>query len=485
VDKPNEPSVALLSPGESAAAPDSQRLSAWDVVREAIRGSRRDYTTGPISRAVIFLAIPMVLEMSMESIFVVVDMFFVGRLGPYAQATVALTESLITIVYAIAIGLSIGVTAMVARRIGERDPAGAAKAAAQAIWLGFGFAALLGVLGAVLAPRLLAAMGADADVLQRGVGYTRVLLGGNASVMLLFLINAIFRGAGDAAIAMRALWLGNAFNILLGPCFIFGLGPFPELGVMGAAVATTTGRAIGALYAFSRLLKPGARVRLDRSHARPDARVMWRLIRLSASGTLQIFIGVASWIGLIRILSTFGSQALAGYAIGLRVILFALLPSWGLSNAAATMVGQSLGARSPERGEKAVWIAARYNLYFLTAIGLVFLVLAPQIAGLFSKDLEVQRYAVACLRIVALGFPAYAYGMVITQSFNGAGDTWTPTMLNLFIFWLWEIPLGWFLAKPAGFGPTGIFISIAIAYVSLAGVSALLFKRGRWKRTVV
>ncbi len=485
MDKPNESSVATVSQEESAPAPDSERLSAWSVIREAIRGSRRDYTTGPISRAVIFLAIPMVLEMSMESIFVVVDMFFVGRLGPYAQATVALTESLITIVYAIAIGLSIGVTAMVARRIGERDPAGAAKAAAQAIWLGFGFAAALGVLGAVFAPRLLAAMGADADVLQRGVGYTRVLLGGNASVMLLFLINAIFRGAGDAAIAMRALWLGNAFNILLGPCFIFGLGPFPELGVMGAAVATTTGRAIGALYAFSRLLKPGARVRLDRSHATPDAAVMWRLIRLSASGTLQIFIGVASWIGLIRILSTFGSQALAGYAIGLRVILFALLPSWGLSNAAATMVGQSLGARNPERAEKAVWLAALYNLYFLISIGLIFLVLAPQIASLFSKDLEVQRYAVACLRIVALGFPAYAYGMVITQSFNGAGDTWTPTILNLFIFWLWEIPLGWFLAKPAGFGPTGIFVSIAVAYVSLAGVSALLFKRGRWKRTVV
>jgi MATE family, multidrug efflux pump len=476
--------VATLSPEESAA-PDSERVSAWSVVREAIRGSRRDYTKGPISRAVIFLAIPMVLEMSMESIFVVVDMFFVGRLGPYAQATVALTESLITIVYAIAIGLSIGVTAMVARRIGERDPEGAAKAAAQAVWLGFGFAAVLGALGAVFAPRLLTAMGADADVLQRGVGYTRVLLGGNASVMLLFLINAIFRGAGDAAIAMRALWLGNAFNILLGPCFIFGLGPFPELGVMGAAVATTTGRAIGALYAFSRLFKPGSRVRFDRSHARPDAAVMWRLIRLSASGTLQIFIGVASWIGLIRILSTFGSQALAGYAIGVRVILFALLPSWGLSNAAATMVGQSLGARDPERGEKAVWLAAFYNLCFLTSIGLIFLVLAPQIASLFSKDLAVQRYAVSCLRIVALGFPAYAYGMVITQSFNGAGDTWTPTVLNLFIFWLWEIPLGWFLAKPAGFGPTGIFVSIAVAYVSLAMVSALLFRRGKWKRTVV
>jgi len=457
----------------------------WSAVREAIAGSQRDYTTGSISRAVVLLAIPMVLEMSMESIFVVVDMFFVGRLGPYAQATVALTESLITIIYALAFGLSIGVTAMVARRIGEKDPAGAAKAAAQALWLGLTLAASLGIIGAVFAPRLLAVMGADAEVLEKGVGYTRVLLGGNASVFLLFLINAIFRGAGDAAIAMRALWIGNAFNILLGPLFIFGLGPFPELGVMGAAVATTMGRSIGALYAFSRFFKPGSRVRLDRSHVAPDGAVMWRLVRLSASGTLQIFIGVASWIGLVRVLSTFGSNALAGYAIGIRVILFALLPSWGLSNAAATMVGQSLGARNPDRGEKAVWLAAFYNMCFLVAIGLVFLVFAPQIARLFSADLEVQRYAVSCLRIVAIGFPAYAYGMVITQSFNGAGDTWTPTYLNLFIFWLWEIPLAWLLAKPAGWGPMGIFSAIAIAYVSLALVSALLFRRGKWKAAVV
>ncbi|MGQ0643757.1 MAG: MATE family efflux transporter [Gemmatimonadaceae bacterium] len=475
--------TATGAPG--AAHVSESQGGVWSALREAVAGSQRDYTTGSISRAVVLLAIPMVLEMSMESIFVVVDMFFVGRLGPYAQATVALTESLITIVYAIAIGLSIGVAAMVARRIGERDPAGAAKAAAQAIWLGLGLAALLGVIGAVYARPLMAAMGADAEVLEKGVGYTRVLLGGNASVLLLFLINAIFRGAGDAAIAMRALWLGNAFNIALGPCFIFGLGPFPELGVMGAAVATTTGRSIGAMYAFSRLFQKGSRVRLDRSHVAPDTAVMWRLIRLSAAGTLQIFIGVASWIGLIRILSTFGSDALAGYAIGVRVILFALLPSWGLSNAAATMVGQSLGARNPDRAEKAVWLAAFYNMCFLVAIGLGFLIFAPQIARLFSTDPEVQRYAVVCLRVVALGFPAYAYGMVITQSFNGAGDTWTPTYLNLFIFWLWEIPLAYILAKTLGLGPYGIFIAIAVAYVSLAVISALLFRRGRWKTKVV
>ena len=457
----------------------------WSAAREAVRGSQRDYTTGSVGRSVLLLAIPMILEMSMESVFVVVDMFFVGRLGPYAQATVALTESLIIVIYAIAIGLSIGVTAMVARRIGERDPAGAATAAAQAIWLGLTFAAVMGVVGAIFAPQLLAAMGADREVLEKGIGYTRVLLGGNASVVMLYLINAVFRGAGDAAIAMRSLWLGNAVNILLAPCFIFGLGPFPQLGVMGAAVATTTGRSIGALYAFSRLLVPGSRLRLDRSHSWPDWAVMWRLIRLSGSGTLQVFIGVASWIGLVRVLSTFGSEALAGYAIGVRVILFALFPSWGLSNAAATMVGQSLGAQKPERAEKAVWIAAFYNLCFLSTIGLAFLIFAPQIARLFSADADVQRYAVACLRIVAVGFPAYAYGMVITQSFNGAGDTWTPTYLNLFIFWLWEIPLAWLLAKALGLGPNGIFFAIGIAYVTLAAVSALLFRRGRWKQAAV
>jgi putative MATE family efflux protein len=482
VETPND--VTANGTPRVAHAPEG-RESFWSAVREAIAGSQRDYTTGSISRAVILLAIPMVLEMSMESIFVVVDMFFVGRLGPYAQATVALTESLITIVYAMALGLSIGATAMVARRIGEKDPAGAATASAQALYLGLLIAAVLGILGAVFARPLLTLLGADAEVLEKGVGYTRVLLGGNASVVMLFLINAIFRGAGDAAIAMRSLWLGNAFNIVLCPCFIFGLGPFPELGVMGAAVATTTGRSVGALYAFSRLWRPGSRIRLDKSHLAPDFAVMWRLVRLSASGTLQIFIGVASWIGLIRILSTFGSEALAGYAIGLRVIIFALFPSWGMSNAAATMVGQSLGARSPERAEKAVWIAAFYNMCFLVTIGLVFLIFAPQIAQLFSADPDVQRYAVDCLRIVALGFPAYAYGMVITQSFNGAGDTWTPTYLNLFIFWLWEIPLAYVLAKMLGLGPHGIFISIATAYVSLAVISALLFRRGKWKSKIV
>jgi putative MATE family efflux protein len=475
----------MEAPNGASTAAASRDQSFWQAAREAIHGSTRDYTKGPVGSAILLLAIPMVLEMSMESIFVVVDMFFVGRLGPYAQATVALTESLITIVYALAIGLSIGVTAMVARRIGERDPDGAARAAAQAIWLGLGVAAVLGALGACYAPRLLAMMGADEEVLTKGVGYTRVLLGGNASVLLLYLINAIFRGAGDAAIAMRSLWLGNALNIVLVPCFIFGLGPFPELGVMGAAVATTIGRSAGALYAFRRLLRPGSRVRLYAAHLRPDWGVMLRLMRLSGSGTLQIFIGVASWIGLVRILSTFGSEALAGYAIGVRVILFALFPSWGLSNAAATMVGQSLGARDPERAERAVWLAAFYNLVFLLAIGLVFLIFAPQIARLFSADVEVQRYAVLCLRIVAIGFPAYAYGMVITQSFNGAGDTWTPTLLNLLVFWAWEIPLGWFLAKPAGAGPVGIFVAIAVAYATLALVSALVFRRGRWKHQTV
>ncbi|MEO6446438.1 MAG: MATE family efflux transporter [Gemmatimonadaceae bacterium] len=452
-----------------------------NAVREALRGSRRDYTKGPIGRAILILAIPMVLEMSMESIFAVVDVFFVSRLGPQAIATVGLTESMLTIVYTIAMGLGIGATAMVARRIGEQDIDGASCAATQAVWLGVLVAAALGITGAVLAPQLLALMGAEADVVSEGSTFARVMLGGNISVLMLFLLNAIFRGAGDAAIAMRTLWLANAINIVLCPCFIFGLGPFPELGVTGAAVATTIGRSTGALYALSRLLRPGARVHLERRYLRLEPAVMWRLVRLSASGTFQIFVGMASWILLTRVLASFGSNAVAGYTIAMRVIMFALLPSWGMSNAAATMVGQALGARDPDRAERAVWIAGRYNLAFLGAIGLVFLVFAPRIVGIFTGEPVVSSYAIDCLRIVAAGFVFYAYGMVITQSFNGAGDTWTPTLINLVCFWMLEIPLAWFLALQLGVGPHGVFLSIAIAYTSLAVISAVIFRRGHWK----
>jgi putative MATE family efflux protein len=427
----------------------------------------------------------MVLEMFMESVFAVVDIFWVAHLGADAVATVGLTESMLTLIYAVAIGLGIGATATVARRIGEHNPDGAARAAAQAIILGLIVSATFAGIGVPLAPRLLSLMGASPWVLEHGSGFTRVMFAGNASIVMLFLINAIFRGAGDAAIAMRVLWLANAINILLGPCLIFGLGPFPKLGIVGAATATTIGRSTGALYALSRLIRSGGRFDLTTHHWRLDPSIMARLIRLSATATFQIFIGMASWIGLIRTLSTFGSQALAGYTIGIRVIVFALLPSWGLSNAAATMVGQALGARKPDRAERAVWQAGFYNMIFLGIIGVLFVVFSRQIIGLFTTDPQIVPYGVDCLRIVACGFLFYAYGMVLTQSFNGAGDTWTPTIINLFVFWLWELPLAYVLAIVLGFGPRGVFFAITIAFSSLAVISAIFFRRGQWKTRVV
>jgi putative MATE family efflux protein len=478
----SDPQDAALGEGRPADAGSTQRT--WDAVKDAIRGTHHDYTEGPIGRAIFLLAVPMVLETVMESVFAVVDVFFVSRLGADAVATVGLTESMMVLVYSLAMGLGIGATATVARRIGERDAEGAAHAATQAILLGLIVSAVLGVIGVVLAPTLLRLMGGSPAVIANAT-FMRVMLGGNATVLLLFLINAIFRGAGDAAIAMRVLWLANWINIVLGPMLIFGIGPFPELGVVGAAVATNIGRGTGALYAISRLFRPGGRVHVARRHFRFDPALMWQMIRLSGSGTFQILIGTASWIGLIRVISSFGSAALAGYTIGIRVIIFGLLPSWGVSNAAATMVGQALGAKKPERAEQAVWMAARYNLVFLGCVGLMFVLFARAIVSLFTADPAVAPYAVDCLRIVALGFLFYAYGMVITSSFNGAGDTWTPTWLNLFVFWLWEIPLAYTLAIVLGMGPRGVFVAITVGFSTLAVLSAWLFKKGRWKTRVV
>jgi putative MATE family efflux protein len=387
---------------------------------------------------------------------------------------------MMVLIYTLAMGLGIGATATVARRIGEKDPDGASHAAAQAILLAVLISLVLGMVGALTAPALLAAMGASPGVLANA-NFTRVMLGGNAVVLLLFLVNAIFRGAGDAVIAMRVLWLANAINIFLGPMLIFGIGPFPRLGVVGAAVATNIGRGVGAVFALSRLFSPGARVRVHRYHFRLDPALMWQMIRLSGSGTFQILVGSASWIGLVRVISGFGSSALAGYTIAMRVVMFALLPSWGLSNAAATMVGQSLGARKPDRAEKSVWIAGRYNVVFLGSVGVAFVALAGPIVSLFSNDPAVASYAVNCLRIVGLGFPFYAYGMVLNSAFNGAGDTWTPTWINFLIFWLLEIPLAYALAVSFNRGPRGVFIAITIAYSSLAVISAYLFRKGRWK----
>jgi putative MATE family efflux protein len=472
-------------PTPAAEAPSASGQPLWTAIREALHGSHRDYTVGPIGRAILMLAIPMVLEMAMESVFAVCDVFFVSRLGADAVATVGLTESLLTIIYTVAFGLSIGATAMVARRVGEQDADGAAVAAVQATVLGVTVALLLGSAGVLLGPRLLGLMGAAPGVLAIGSGYARVMLGGNATILLLFLINAIFRGSGDAAIAMRVLWLANLINICLGPCLIFGVGPFPRLGVVGAAIATNIGRGTGALYAFSRLVRKGSRVGIARRHVRLELATIARLIRLSVSGAVQAFVQTASWIGLVRILSTFGSGALAGYTIGMRIIVFALLPSWGMSNAAATMVGQALGARNPARAERAVWMTGLYNMYFLGSVGVVLVLFTRPIVAIFSSDPSVVPSAVDCLRIIALGFPFYAYGMVIANSFNGAGDTMTPTLLNFVVFWLWEIPLAYILAIRTGVGSRGIFIAIAIAFSTFALAGAAVFRRGRWKLQVV
>jgi putative MATE family efflux protein len=453
----------------------------WTDLKDAVRGTHQDYTRGAVGRAIVLLSVPMILETAMESLFAVVDIFFVSRLGPAAVATVALTESMLTVVFTLALGLSIGVTATVARRIGEQDPDGAARVTVQAIVLGTGVAAVIGVGGAILAPDMLRVMGASPESVATGVGYTRVMLGGNATLLLLFMINAAFRGAGDAVVAMRVLWLANSINIVLDPMLIFGVGPFPELGVEGAAVATNIGRGIGVLTQLWLLGRVGKRLQVSRRQLQILPMLMWRLVRLSATGTFQVFIGMASWVGLIRILAVFGDQVLAGYAVGIRLIVFALLPSWGMSNAAATMVGQNLGARQPERAERAVWIAGFYNMLFLGVIGAIFILFAPGIVSIFTTEPEPLRWGVLCLRIVSCGFLFYAYGMVLTQSFNGAGDAWTPTWINLFCFWLFELPFGYFAAHRFGWGPNGVFLAMTVSFSALAVISGVLFRRGRWK----
>jgi putative MATE family efflux protein len=453
----------------------------WSSVREALRGSRQDYTEVPVRRAILLLAVPMILEMAMESLFAIVDIFFVSRLGAEAVASVGLTEAMFTLIYTVAVGLSIGAAATVARRIGEKDPERAARTAVQAITLGLVLAIPIGVAGSLLAPRLLSLMGASPEVINQGRGYTTVMFAGNATVLLLFLGNAIFRGAGDAAIAMRVLCLSNGLNIVLCPCFIFGVGPFPELGVTGAAVATTIGRGTGVVYLLVRLWRGGNHIRVQRQHLRLEFHTMLALIRLSATGMFQTFVGMASWLALIRILSGFGSAAVAGYTIAIRLVIFALLPSFGLANAAATMVGQNLGAGKPERAEQAVWTAGLYNMVFLGVVGLVFVLFAELIISAFTHDVQVVPYGVRCLRTVSLGFLFYAYGMVLSQAFNGAGDVWTATFINLFCFWLWELPLAYFLAHEFGWGPSGVFAAITISFSTYAVVSAVIFKRGRWK----
>jgi putative MATE family efflux protein len=459
-----------------------QPSSFWASVREAISGSHRDYTTGSIKRAIFLLAIPMVLEMSMESLFAVVDVFWVARLGADSVATIGLTESLLTLVYSVAMGLGLSAAAMVARRVGEKDREGAAVAGVQAIALGLFSGIAMGVPCLFLAPRLLRLMGASPEVLVTGSSYARIAMGGCGVVLLLFLNNAVFRGAGDAAIAMRVLWLSNSINLILDPCLIFGLGPFPRMGVTGAAAATITGRGIGVLYQFYRLFKGGEHIRIFARQVRLYSHVMVRLLRVSLTGIAQFAIPHVAWIGLVRIVSTFGSAALAGYTIGVRIVIFVILPSWGLSSAAATLVGQNLGAEQPERAEESVWKTGFYNMLFLGGEGVLLILFAGPLIRLFTHDPAIVPLGVSCLRILSFGNVGYAYGMVMLQAFNGAGDTVTPTVVNFFGFLLFEIPIAYALAIPLGWRSSGVYFAIFIAESVIAAVSVLLFRCGRWKQ---
>jgi putative MATE family efflux protein len=472
-------SVQGLQTGELSAKAATPSL--WSSIREAVRGSHQDFTTGSLNRAILLLAIPMVLEMVLESLFAVVDVFWVSRLGADAVATVGLTESLLSLVFAVGLGLSLSTTAMVARRIGEKDPAGAAVAGAQAIFIGLGVSFAVGIPCFLYGPDLLRLMGASPQVVATGGWYARIALGGSGALMFLFLNNAIFRGAGDAAIAMRLLWVANIINLVLDPCLIFGLGPFPKLGVTGAALATFTGRSLGVLYQFYRLLRGTERIRILRSQLRANWTVLLRLMRVSLTGIVQFAIAHTSWIGLVRIISVFGSDALAGYTIAIRILIFAMMPSWGLSNAAATLVGQNLGARKPERAQISVWRTGFYNMVFLGSIGVFCSVFATPVVRLFTHDPMVVPLAAAALRLLSYGNIGYAYGMVMMQAFNGAGDTVTPTVVNFFGFWLLEIPLAYFLALRVGMRANGVSVAIVIAEGAVAAAGVVLFRRGRWK----
>ena len=481
----NEHTDATLETAPETAPEAAEEHTAvpgfWRAVWMAIKGTSVDYTEAPMRHAIVLLAVPMVLEMVMESVFAVVDIFFVSKLGPERVTVVGLTESMMTLVYTAAMGLSIGVTAMIARRAGEKDHDAAGHTAAQAVLLGAGIAIVLGVVGSLSAPWLLSVMGAGPDVVEIGSGYTRIMLAGNITVLLLFMNNAAFRGVGDAVIAMRMLWLANGINIVLDPTLIFGLGPFPEMGVQGAAIATVIGRGTAVCLQLVILVRGAGRLNVQSRHWRLDLPLIWRLVRLSGAATFQTFIGMASWIGLVRIIAIFGSSALAGYTIAIRIVLFALLPAWGMSNAAATMVGQALGAGKPDRAEKSVWLAARLNLVFLGSVGILFMVFAGPIVRPFSSDPETVTNGILALRTVSAGFFFYAYGMVLINSFNGAGDTWTPTWVNLLCFWLFQIPLAWFLAQTLGIGPWGVHIAVMLGFSSEAVVAGLLFRRGKWK----
>jgi putative MATE family efflux protein len=447
----------------------------------AIKGTEKNFTTGNINKAIFMLSIPMILEMIMESIFAVVDIYFVSKISINAIATVALTESVIMIIYAVAMGLSMAATALISRRIGEKKPEEASKAAIQAIILAGGIAVIFSIVGIIFPREILSLMGGDTDLINEGYRYTMIMIGGNLSVMLLFVINAIFRGAGDASISMRSLILANSINIVLDPLFIFGLGQWDGFGIEGAAIATTTGRSIGVIFQLYVLFKGSSVIKVALKNFVLRLDVVVSLIKVSLGGIGQMMIGTLSWLFLVRISAEFGPDVLAGYAIAFRIIMFTILPSWGLATAAATLVGQNLGAGQPDRAEKSVWQSAFFNVIFLGIVAVVFFLFAEHFVGLFSQEPGVVEVGAIALRYISFGYVFFAYGMVIGQSFNGAGDTKTPTIMNFFCFWMFEVPLAYILAMNLGFGPKGIFAAIAIASSLWAIVSIIIFRKGKWK----
>lgn len=455
------------------------------MFRLALSGGEANILEGNLNRAIILLAIPMTLEMVMESLFAVVDIYFVGKIGVDAIATVGLTESMMTIMYSLGFGLAMGTTAMVSRRVGEKDVTAASASAAQAIYLGILISIPIMFTGIFFSKDLLKLMGASSSIIESGSGYTTLLFGTNIVIILIFLINGIFRGAGDAALAMRSLWISNGINIILDPMLIFGIGPFPELGIEGAAVATIIGRSIGVCYQSYHLYRGKGIVKIhkDNFHFRPD--IIVRLIKLSAEVTAQFIIASASWIFLMRIMSSFGSAALAGYTLAIRIIMFTLLPAWGFSNAAATMVGQNLGAKQSERAEKSVYRTGLFNVIFMGIVMVIFLLYAKNISAFFTEDKDVLAISAQCLNTLALGYIFYAFGMVLVQSFNGAGDARTPTIMNFFVFWLLQIPAAYLLAIELSFEAAGVYWAIVISESTFTLVGYFLFRRGKWKTVKV
>ncbi len=456
------------------------------LFKKAIKGEEQEYTSGSIDRAIFLLSVPMIFEMSMEAIFAIVDVYFVGRLHDNdAISVIGLTESVLALIYSLAMGLSMAATAMVARRVGEKDIKSAEVAAAQAIYIGLAMAALISVVGMFFSENILRLMGGSETLIADNVGYTRWMLTGNVTIMLLFIINAVFRGAGDASLAMRSLLLANILNIVLDPIFIFGLGPIPAFGVEGAAIATNIGRGIGVMYQLYHLLKAKGIIKLRAENLMVDLSIIGRLLKISAGSTGQFLIGSASWIFLMRIMSDFGSAAQAGYTIAIRVIVFAILPAWGMANASATLVGQNLGAGHPDRAEKSVWRAAFFNMIFLALVTILFFSLATPILHFFTTDEVVLKNGIQCLQIVSLGYIFYAYGMVINQSFNGAGDTRTPIIISFFGFWIFQIPFAYILAMWFHTGPVGVYAAIAIAESLMALAGIFIFRQGKWKAVKV